>query len=273
MHEELLLNPPAERHDRPRRALILVAGVGSRLLPETADRPKCLVDLHGKAILHRQLEALLRAGVDQWVFVTGHERHIVQDTISGWSLGAHSMDWRFAPDYASTNTLVSVAVGAAGVAGHEFLLLNGDLWLRSSEVHKLVAGVDRTAMLVDTVSPLDEEAMKVHLDADGRIHAISKTLPVASSAGEAIGAYRFSRADGERFLARVTELSTQAAGRTAYYEAALDPLLADGMRSDLIEATPGRWAEIDDHSDLARARAALAAIEAAEGSAAARATL
>ncbi len=258
------MTTPTQPRHAPRRALILVAGVGRRLLPETADGPKCLVDLHGKPILRRQLEALHRAGVDEWVFVTGYRRETVRETITGWKLGARSMDWHVAPEFATTNTLVSVHVGAPGVAGHEFLLLNGDLWLRTSEIAKLVRGRDRTAMLVDTVSRLDEEAMKVELDADGRIHAISKALPIGTSAGEAIGAYRFRRADGERFLARVASMAETTAGRTAYYEAALDPLLADGMRSDLVEATPGRWAEIDDHADLARARAALAAIESPE---------
>lgn len=262
-----MLNDTARTQGQPRRALILVAGVGRRLLPETADGPKCLVDLHGKSILRRQLEALLNAGVDEWVFVTGYCRDVVRDTITGWRLGARAMDWRVAPEFETTNTLVSVGVGAPGVAGHEFLLLNGDLWLRTSEVSKLVSGHDRTAMLVDTVSPLDEEAMKVELDSDGRIHAISKTLAIGSSAGEAIGAYRFRRADADRFLARVAAMADTAMGRTSYYEAALDPLLAEGMRSDLVEATPGRWAEIDDHADLARARAALAAIEAAEAAA------
>ncbi|MEZ4266601.1 MAG: phosphocholine cytidylyltransferase family protein [Myxococcota bacterium] len=254
----------AQPRQSPRRALILVAGVGRRLLPDTADGPKCLVDLNGKSILRRQLEALHRAGVDEWVFVTGYRREMVRETITSWKLGARSMDWRIAPEFETTNTLVSVNVGAPGVAGQEFLLLNGDLWLRTSEVSKLVSGSDRTAMLVDTVSPLDEEAMKVELDADGRIHAISKTLAIGTSAGEAIGAYRFRRSDGERFLARVAAMADTTAGRTSYYEAALDPLLAEGMRSDLVEATPGRWAEIDDHADLARARAALAAIESAE---------
>ena len=41
------------------QAVILSAGQGRRLLPLTADRPKCLVDLHGKTLLQWQLDALL----------------------------------------------------------------------------------------------------------------------------------------------------------------------------------------------------------------------
>lgn len=43
------------------RAIILAAGQGTRLRPYTNDRPKCMVELLGKPLLHRQLE-VLRAG-------------------------------------------------------------------------------------------------------------------------------------------------------------------------------------------------------------------
>jgi len=39
-------------------ATILAAGVGSRLRPETYEKPKCLVNIMGKPILEYQLEAL-----------------------------------------------------------------------------------------------------------------------------------------------------------------------------------------------------------------------
>ena len=45
------------------RAIILAAGKGSRLLPLTADRPKCLIDLSGRTLLELQLDSLLEAGV------------------------------------------------------------------------------------------------------------------------------------------------------------------------------------------------------------------
>jgi hypothetical protein len=41
---------------RPVKAVILSAGQGSRLLPLTADRPKCLIDFAGRTLLDWQLD-------------------------------------------------------------------------------------------------------------------------------------------------------------------------------------------------------------------------
>ena len=43
------------------KAVILAAGMGTRLSPLTNSRPKCLVEVHGKSILQHQLESLAKA--------------------------------------------------------------------------------------------------------------------------------------------------------------------------------------------------------------------
>ena len=45
------------------RALILAAGQGTRLMPITIDKPKCLVDLFGKSILKDKLIHLLKVAL------------------------------------------------------------------------------------------------------------------------------------------------------------------------------------------------------------------
>ncbi|EFE51485.1 MULTISPECIES: phosphocholine cytidylyltransferase family protein [Providencia] len=45
------------------KVIILAAGQGTRLRPYTNDRPKCMVELAGKPLLHRQLDTLYSAGV------------------------------------------------------------------------------------------------------------------------------------------------------------------------------------------------------------------
>src|SRR5690606_28967790 len=113
-----------------RRALILAAGVGRRLWPETKDRPKCLVDLAGKPILLRLLEGLLEVGVDEWVFVTGYREEMIKGALASWGLPSHSIQFVRNADYETTNTLVSVSMAAPWVRDRDFLLLNADLWVR-----------------------------------------------------------------------------------------------------------------------------------------------
>ena len=54
------------------KAIVLAAGVGSRLRPYTDDRPKGMVEVNGKPILEYQFETLKQAGVDEIIVVCGY---------------------------------------------------------------------------------------------------------------------------------------------------------------------------------------------------------
>ena len=54
--------------------LIVAAGMGRRLSPYTDDRPKCLVEINGRSILQRQVDAYRAAGIDDIVIVRGYMR-------------------------------------------------------------------------------------------------------------------------------------------------------------------------------------------------------
>ncbi len=56
------------------KAIILAAGRGSRMKDLIDERPKCLVELRGKPVLERQLEALREAGISEIAIVTGYKR-------------------------------------------------------------------------------------------------------------------------------------------------------------------------------------------------------
>ena len=53
-------------------AIILAAGLGSRLRPLTDETPKPLLDVGGRTILDRQLERIAAAGIARAVVVTGY---------------------------------------------------------------------------------------------------------------------------------------------------------------------------------------------------------
>ena len=51
------------------RAIIIGAGRGERLMPTTADAPKCFAEVGGRRILDWTVEALASAGVEQIAFI------------------------------------------------------------------------------------------------------------------------------------------------------------------------------------------------------------
>ena len=49
------------------RAMVLAAGLGTRMRPLTLERPKPLIEVAGRSLLDRGVDALLRSGVTQMV--------------------------------------------------------------------------------------------------------------------------------------------------------------------------------------------------------------
>ena len=60
------------------KVIILSAGQGSRLLPLTAERPKCLIDFSGKSLIAWQIELLAAGGVSEFHIVTGFMTDMVE---------------------------------------------------------------------------------------------------------------------------------------------------------------------------------------------------
>ena len=54
------------------RAILLAAGMGTRLRPLTLDTPKSLIEVNGRPLLERQVEFLRERGVEEIIVVTGY---------------------------------------------------------------------------------------------------------------------------------------------------------------------------------------------------------
>jgi mannose-1-phosphate guanylyltransferase len=63
------------------RAILLAAGLGTRLRPLTSTIPKCLVAIKGKPLLETWLERLVQAGIEQFLVNTHYLSEQVEDFI------------------------------------------------------------------------------------------------------------------------------------------------------------------------------------------------
>src|SRR5262245_25268709 len=109
---------------KTRSAVILAAGIGSRLRPLTDDRPKALVEVCGRHILSRAMEALRSVGVERLVIASGYrEEALVR------ALGDAPFEVLFRPNpgYATTQNSVSLALCRDVLEGEAFFRLDGDV--------------------------------------------------------------------------------------------------------------------------------------------------
>ncbi|MAI66145.1 MAG: nucleotidyl transferase [Alteromonas sp.] len=96
------------------KAVILVAGLGSRLRPYTNELPKALVPLNGRPLLEYQLSILRRCGVSNISLVTGY----IPEAFNSYGLSHFHND-----QYASSNMVYSLMQARSLFDGQEDLLI------------------------------------------------------------------------------------------------------------------------------------------------------
>lgn len=228
------------------KALILAAGLGTRLAPITNDRPKSLVSVGGKPILLKQIENLHQNEIYDVTVVSGYKADILEQMVRGLYPEIQIIR---SVDYASTNNMYSAYLARRALEGHPFLMMNADVFFDSSVITALLECGAENAIVTDIGTYL-EESMKV-VERDGRLVKISKAISQEEALGASIDVYKFSPKGGRAFFAKCAEYIESKKELRLWSEVALNDIL----NAVEFKACPlrGRWLEIDNHEDLAAA--------------------
>lgn len=233
------------------QAIILCAGVGSRLRPLTNHVPKCMVRVAGKPILQHQLESLAACGVHDITLVTGYRgeqvAQFVQDRFPELKIQLIENH-----DYATTNNMYSLYLARERL-GQETLLLNGDIVFGPELLQRVLATKDHS-VIATMQGVYVEESMKVVRKASGTLCAISKKLTAGESYGISLDLYRFSAETAQTLRDRILATIEGEKNLTQWTEVAIDAVLSDGAaRIRPVDCNGLRWVEIDNFDDLQQA--------------------
>ncbi|MCD7785688.1 MAG: phosphocholine cytidylyltransferase family protein [Oscillospiraceae bacterium] len=228
------------------KALILAAGLGSRLAPITDNCPKSLVPVNGKPILFKQIENLHENGITEITIISGYKAEILENAVHDkWP----EINIICSADYATTNNMYSAYLGRTAVEGEAFLMMNADVFYDASVIKALLSS-DASNAIVTDIGRYLEESMKV-IEESGRLVKISKAITQEEALGASIDVYKFSAEGGKAFFDKCREYIEENKELKMWSEVALNDILP----SVEFKACPlvGRWLEIDNHDDLAEA--------------------
>lgn len=235
------------------RVIILAAGQGKRLLPLTSDIPKALLDIGGRPLIQRQIEAFAAQGLKDFSVVVGYAAGRIEQALADLSANMNvSIRTVFNPFFAVTDNLASCWLARSEMAS-DFIQVNGDNVFRADLVEKLLAAkVQTAAVAINTKDAYDADDMKVMLDG-GRLTEIGKTLPLDTVDGEAVGFYVF-RGEGVKSYVKELELCMRdQQGLKRWFPYAVGSL-AKKMDIGTIPITGLKWCEVDFPVDLQGAR-------------------
>jgi mannose-1-phosphate guanylyltransferase len=152
------------------RALLLAAGLGTRLRPITDSIPKCLVPIRGKPLLGYWFDLLLRDGVERVLVNTHYRSEAVEHFVA-------QSPWRLRVDMVHEKTLLgtggTVLRNRDWLGRAPFVLAHADNLSRFQLHQFLDAHRRRPAAAAITMMTFDTDAPSscgiVELDADGLV--------------------------------------------------------------------------------------------------------
>jgi choline kinase len=237
------------KNQKPKlKAIVLAAGVGSRLNETTNHIPKGMIRVNGKYIFEIILENLSQAGIKEVIFVLGYQRKMFMPLIQTASrhLGI-KVTFVINTRYRETNTMYSFWLARRHLDS-AFIYLHGDLIFGKKMLKKIIKAHSSNAVLVDTKFPMDwDDAMKIISHRD-EIKYMSKSITIHEMDGIAIGVYKFSKRGAKNLISIVNRLVRRKV-KNVWISEAIN-IMAKTTKIKC-EKNPGfAWVDVDNLADL-----------------------
>ncbi len=237
------------------QAIIMAAGLGSRLKDLTKVTPKALIEAGGRPLIDYAIAFARAAGASRLIVVGGYCHEDVAAQVA-----------KIAPDAVVVeNTefrkgnLISMQTGRAALKPGSFLLMNTDHIYRPSiaeVVARACADAFEITAFCDYDRPLGPDDMKVGLDSSKRVAEMAKTLPKWDCGYVGMTFVPASR-QADYFAAAARASAAQ--GDAIHVESILVELARVGTPPAIADISGHRWLEIDEPHERTLADEVLAA--------------
>jgi L-glutamine-phosphate cytidylyltransferase len=243
------------------KALIVAAGLGSRLKGHTENLPKCMLDFGGKTLLQRQLQAYNDCGIKDITVIRGYKKE---------KINYKNLNYVTNPDYKNNNILNSIFFAEKIINGN-IVVSYSDILFDSNVVKRLLTSDHDISVVVDIDwkgyymnrkdHPLSE-AENVIFDSNNQILKIGKIGTQKEEVhGEFIGMIKLTNRGAEIFkenFHRVKKLywnkpfQRAATFQKAYLTDMIQELVDIGIKVHCVIIERG-WKEIDTVEDYQKA--------------------
>jgi choline kinase len=239
------------------KAILLAAGRGRRL---GVDEPKCLIDVAGRSLLQRHIEAMQQAGIEHLTVVTGHGASHIRAALQVVEDLKRAMGKPLAitiepifNERFEHGSLVSLHCAIATLLQDGGLWMDADVLYPAKLLRRLVDSEHANAVLLDGRSSEQGEEMMLALK-DERVQRIGRKVGDDwDLVGESVGFFKVDAA-GAAVMERVLQAHVDADDLDREHEDALDEALREiAFGHERVDDLP--WTEIDFSEDVDNAAA------------------
>ena len=224
------------------RAIIMAAGVGSRLLGINGGRPKCLIPARDQTLLGRMIGQLREHEVHDISVITGYKSALVERELPPRVRLIHN------PFYSVTNSIASLWL-ARELLTEDTLLMNADLYFEPEVLDIALAQTHLVAMLSDR-RRIESADFRFRTRGDCILEA-SKHISDLETNCEYVGIVRLDRSFIGVFRERLEEM-IERGSFSDWWEAVLYSFLGGDVDIKCADVRGAFWTEVDHAVDYAR---------------------
>ena len=230
--------------------VILAAGMAKRLRPLTDACPKCLLKIGERTLLQRTVDAMIAAGINELVVVTGYRAEMIRDFLTKQypSLNIHFIH---NGDYEHNNNIFSLWMTRPYTEGKDFLLSDSDI-LFDPQLIRAVLAAEGNALALNR-HECGEEEIKVIVDADNRIMELSKTCSIEQAIGESVGFEKMTASYSTALFKELEQMIEHEGLIDVFYERAFERLIPQGHTFRIVDTTQFFSIELDTPEDFQNA--------------------
>lgn len=163
------------------KAIILAAGMGTRISRFIEEKPKCMVDIGGTTLIEYTVDLLRKHGVGQIVVAVGYKADCIMDALKD-----KNVEFAYNPFYDVTNGIASMWFAREYLDDSEdTIVMSGDVYLESDIVQTLI-GLDKNPVLLADSSRIIEADYRYNYE-NGILKKYGKDLSVEETTGECLG--------------------------------------------------------------------------------------
>lgn len=244
------------------KAIILAAGMGTRLKKYTQNLPKGMLSYHGKTLIERQIETYRRNGISDIIIVRGYAAE---------KINYADIKYFDNKDYASTNMVESL-LQAKSEFNDDIIVSYSDIVFEDQLLKKMLdANVDYGVAVDDNwqeywklrYGKVDFDTESLSIDSQDNITELGKESPALDTIdARYIGLLKFSTKGLNNILSMMEEAhkyykdkAWQQSGKTvmqAYMTDLLNALIQSDANVKAIHFNNG-WLEFDTNEDYEKA--------------------
>ncbi|MFH1644757.1 MAG: phosphocholine cytidylyltransferase family protein [bacterium] len=231
-----------------KKAVIVAAGLSSRLYPLTTDIPKGLLEVGSISLLQRSINILKENGIEKIAIVVGFKKNKIVSSLQ------NSVEYIFNPFYEHCNNMGSLWFAKDFIDNEPFVYLHGDIIYQDvifKNSKKYFENNLNDIELVTDFDFFDEESMKVRINEKGNLIESKKEIDLAKAHGEWIG-LTFVR--NPKILFNYIENIMFNEGLNFYDTYAFTQMARDGFKIFCSSTEKQPWVEVDFIHDYKKAK-------------------